>query len=73
MYYDNENSANLAEKSTLIIHRPRSEHLDISSEIPALSIIETRCYGNSAVDFIRERVDTPPRALRRGKSSKSYR
>jgi 16S rRNA (guanine(966)-N(2))-methyltransferase RsmD len=54
MYYDGENLKNLAEKSLLIIHRPKSEQLNLSSEMPALSITETRHYGNSAVDFIKK-------------------
>jgi 16S rRNA (guanine(966)-N(2))-methyltransferase RsmD len=47
------NSENLAEKSILLIHRPKTEPLDLSSETTPLSIAETRLYGNSAVDFIR--------------------
>jgi 16S rRNA (guanine(966)-N(2))-methyltransferase RsmD len=48
-----ENSGNPVDRSTLILHRPNSERLDLSSETTPLSIIETRRYGNSAVDFIR--------------------
>jgi hypothetical protein len=51
--YRAENSDNLAEKSILIIHRPKNEQLYLSSGTTPLSIIETRRYGNSAVDFIR--------------------
>jgi 16S rRNA (guanine(966)-N(2))-methyltransferase RsmD len=46
----------LAEKSILVIHRPHSERLNLSSETTPLSIIETRRYGNSAVDFIRRQA-----------------
>jgi 16S rRNA (guanine(966)-N(2))-methyltransferase RsmD len=53
MYRDGENSGNLAEKSYIVIHRPKSEQLDLSSEMTLLSITETRYYGNSAVDFIK--------------------
>ncbi|MDR0587184.1 MAG: RsmD family RNA methyltransferase [Treponema sp.] len=56
LMYRAENSGNLAEKSILIIHRPKNEQLDLSSETTPLSIIETRRYGNSAVDFIRRRT-----------------
>ena len=45
-----ENSVLLAEKAVIVIHRPRPEVLDIRST--ALSVRETRFYGNSAVDFI---------------------
>jgi 16S rRNA (guanine(966)-N(2))-methyltransferase RsmD len=56
LMYRAENSGNLAEKSILLIHRPKNERLDLSSETTPLSIIETRRYGNSAVDFIRRQV-----------------
>jgi 16S rRNA (guanine(966)-N(2))-methyltransferase RsmD len=52
LMYRGKNSGNLAEKSILVIHRPKSERLDLSSETTPLSIIETRHYGNSVVDFI---------------------
>ncbi|MDR0402042.1 MAG: RsmD family RNA methyltransferase [Treponema sp.] len=54
MYGAAENSGNLAEQSILVIHRPKSEGLDLSSETTPLSIVETRRYGNSAVDFIKK-------------------
>ncbi|MDR1506902.1 MAG: RsmD family RNA methyltransferase [Treponema sp.] len=53
MYHIDENPGNFAETSTLLIHRPRSEQLDLSSETIRLSITETRHYGNSSVDFIK--------------------
>jgi 16S rRNA (guanine(966)-N(2))-methyltransferase RsmD len=40
------------EETILIIHRPKSEQLMLSNEKSPLLIKETRCYGNSAVDFI---------------------
>jgi 16S rRNA (guanine(966)-N(2))-methyltransferase RsmD len=47
-----EDGEALAGETLLIIHRPKVEPLLISSENSALSVKETRCYGNSAVDFI---------------------
>jgi 16S rRNA (guanine(966)-N(2))-methyltransferase RsmD len=44
------NSVLLAEKAVIVIHRPKSEVLAIQGA--ALSVRETRNYGNSAVDFI---------------------
>jgi hypothetical protein len=41
-------------QSRIIIHRPKSEDIELSSDKTGLFVKETRYYGNSAVDFIQK-------------------
>jgi 16S rRNA (guanine(966)-N(2))-methyltransferase RsmD len=42
------------DETILVIHRPRPETIEFSCENTGLSVVETRYYGNSAVDFIKK-------------------
>jgi 16S rRNA (guanine(966)-N(2))-methyltransferase RsmD len=44
----------LAGETKILLHRPKSEKIALSNENPSFSLIETRLYGNSAVDFFQK-------------------